>query len=34
MTNPLVGDHRFAIVNVDEGALEGSDMSRTNMDSL
>ena len=29
MTNSLVGDHQVAVVNVDEGVLEGSDMSRT-----
>ena len=29
MTNSLVGDHQVAVVNVDEGVLEGSDMSGT-----
>ena len=29
MTNSLVGDHQVAVVNIDEGVLEGSDMSRT-----
>jgi len=31
MTNPLVGDHQVAVVNVDEGVLEGSDMSGTSI---
>ena len=26
MTNSLVGDHQFAVVDVDEGVLEGPDM--------
>ena len=29
MTNSLVGDHKVAVVDVDEGGLEGSDMSGT-----
>ena len=29
MTNLLVGDHQDAVVAVNEGALEGSDMSGT-----
>ena len=29
MTNSLVGDHQVAVVNVNEGVLEGSDMSGT-----
>ena len=29
MTNLLVGDHQDAVVDVDEGVLEGSDMSGT-----
>ena len=29
MTNSLVGDHQVAVVNVDEGVLEGSDMPGT-----
>ena len=29
MTNSLVGDHHVAVVDVDEGVLEGSDMSGT-----
>ena len=31
MTNSLVGDHQDAVVNVDEGVLEGSDMSGTSI---
>ena len=27
MMNSLVGDHQVAVVDVDEGVLEGSDMS-------
>ena len=27
MTNSLVGDHQVAVVDADEGVLEGSDMS-------
>ena len=26
MTNSLVGDHQVAVVDVDEGVLEGSDI--------
>ena len=29
MTNLLVGDHQVVVVDVDEGVLEGSDMSGT-----
>ena len=29
MTNSLVGDHQVVVVDVDEGVLEGSDMSGT-----
>ena len=29
MANSLVGDHQVAVVDVDEGVLEGSDMSGT-----
>ena len=29
MMNSLVGDHQAAVVNMDEGVLEGSDMSWT-----
>ena len=29
MTNLLVGDHQVAVVDIDEGVLEGSDMSGT-----
>ena len=31
MTNSLVGDHQVAVVNVNEGVLEGSDMSGTSI---
>ena len=31
MTNSLVGDQQVAVVNVDEGVLEGSDMSGTSI---
>ena len=31
MTNSLVGDHQVAVVNVDEGVLEGSNMSGTHL---
>ena len=31
MTNSFVGDCQVAIVNIDEGVLEGSDMSGTNL---
>ena len=31
MTNSLVGDHQVAVVDVDEGVLEGSDMFGTNL---
>ena len=42
MTNLLVGDHQVAVVHVDEvavvdvneGVLEGSDMSRTNLNGF
>ena len=27
MTNSLVGDHQVAVVDIDEGVLEGSDIS-------
>ena len=29
MTNSLVGDHQVGVVDVDEGVLEGSDVSGT-----
>ena len=29
MMNSLVGDHQVAVVDVDEGILEGSDMAGT-----
>ena len=31
MMNSLVGDHQVAVVDVDEGVLEGSDMSWTHL---
>ena len=31
MTNSLVGDHQVAVVDLDEGVLEGSDMSGTQL---
>ena len=31
MTNLLVGDHQVAVVNVDEGVIEGSNMSGTHL---
>ena len=34
MTNSLVGDHQVAVVDVDEGVLEGSDMSGTHFYGL
>ena len=34
MTNWLVGDHQVAVVDVDEGVLEGSDVSWTNLNGF
>ena len=34
MTNSLVGDHQVAVVNVDEGVLEGSDMPGTRLNGF
>ena len=31
MTNSLKGDHQVVVVDVDEGILEGSDMSWTHL---
>ena len=31
MANLLVGDHQVAVVDVNEGVLEGSDMSGTHL---
>ena len=31
MRNSLVGDHQVAVVDFDEGVLEGSDMSGTHL---
>ena len=34
MTNSLVGDYQVAVVNLDEGVLEGSDMSWTHLNGF
>ena len=34
MTNSLVGDYQVAVVDVNEGVLEGSDMSWTNLNGF
>ena len=34
MTNSLVGDHQVVVVDVDEGVLEGSDMSGTHLNGF
>ena len=34
MTNSLVGDHQVAVVDIDEGVLEGSDMSGTHLNGF
>ena len=34
MTNSLVGDHQVVVVDVDEGALEGSDMSGVHLNGF
>ena len=34
MTNWLVGDHQVAVFDVDEGFLEGSDMSGTHLNGF
>ena len=34
MTNSLIGDHQVAVVDVDEGVLEGSDMSVTHLNDF
>ena len=34
MTNSLVGDYHVAVVDVDEGVLEGSGMSRTHLNGF
>ena len=34
MTNLLVGDHEVAVVDVDEGVLEGPDMSGTHFNGF
>ena len=34
MTNSLVGNHQAAVVDVDEGGLEGSNISGTNLNGF
>ena len=34
MTNSLVGDHQVVVVDVDEGDLEGSDMSGNHLNGF
>ena len=34
MTNSLVGDHQVVVVDVDEGVLEGSDMSKSRLNGF
>ena len=34
MMNLLVGDHQVVVVDVDEGVLEGSDMSGTHLNGF
>ena len=34
MTNSLVGDYQVAVVDVDEGVLEGSDVSETHLNGF
>ena len=34
MTNLLVGDHQDVVVDVNEGVLEGSDMSGTHLNGF
>jgi len=34
MTNSLVGDQQVVVVDVNEGVLEGSDMSGTRLDGF
>ena len=34
MTNSLIGDQQVAVVDVDEGVLEASDMSRTHLNGI
>ena len=34
MANSLAGDHQVVVVDVDEGVLEGSDMSGTRLNGF
>ena len=34
MTNSLVGDHQVAVVDINEGVLEGPDMSGTHLNGF
>ena len=34
MKNSLVGDHQVAVVDIDEGVLEGSDVSGTGLNGF
>ena len=34
MTNSLVGDHQVLVFDVDEGGLDGSDMSGTHLNGF
>ena len=34
MTNSLVGDHQVAVVDADEGVLEGSDVSGAHLNGF
>ena len=34
MTNSLVGENKVAVVNVNKGVLEGSDMSGTHLNGF
>ena len=34
MTSSLVGDYKVSVVDIDEGVLEGSDMSGTHLNGF